>query len=160
MKYHDKQLREEINSVLDTLAAQQAAWRPVWITHEICQSHRIGLVADDNEHVAFWEFNGYSFTRKLVTEVINERADQSISDKAAPQQLSIPGFAREHLQDYYVVTRENEDIAVCVLDLTDDEINAKAALYRSHARKAIAHAEELERFADFRRVMLAKAAQQ
>jgi hypothetical protein len=157
MKYNDKRLKAEINAVLDDLAAQHEPWRPQWITHQICSSHRLGLADSDDDHVAFWDYGGYTTTRKFTTECINDRADPPISTESTTQQLALPGFAREHLQDYYVVVRDDEDIAVCVLELTDGELFAKAALYRSHSRKALAHAEELERFADWRRATFEKA---
>jgi hypothetical protein len=148
LTYHDKQLKQEIHAVLDGLTARREPWEPQWVTQEICEAHRAGLV--NNDAAAFWDYAGYTLTRKVVTECINERADPPGGGEGALQQLSLPGFARMHLHDYYVVTREDRAIAVCVLDLTDDEIDAKAALYRSQARKAIAHAEELERFKDWR----------
>jgi hypothetical protein len=148
--YHDKQLRHEINVVIDALSTRREPWKPQWITHKVCESHRAGLQSEDSDHVAFHTYTSYTLVRKFVTECINQRADPPVSEESAQQQLSLPGFDRQHLQDYYVVTREDGDIAVCVLDLTEGEIDAKAALYRSHSRKALAHAEELERFKDWR----------
>lgn len=154
MSYHDKQMKQEINAVLDSLSDRHEPWKPQWITHEICDSHSAGLRIEDTIHVAFHVYTSYTQTRKIVTECINDRADPPIGRETVSPQLPLPGFARKHLQDYYVVEREDGQVAVCVLDLTNEEIDAKAALYRSHARKAIAHAEELERFRDWR---LAKA---
>jgi hypothetical protein len=148
--YHEKQLKQEIHAVLDDLTARREAWEPQWVTQAICEAHRAGLV-DNEDAAAFWHYAGYALVRKTVTECINERADRTVEGEDAAHQLALPGFARAHLHDYYVVTRGNRDVAVCVLDLTDDEIDARAALYRSQAKKAIAHAEELERFKDWRR---------
>lgn len=157
-KYTDGELRSEINAVLDKLQARQETWRPAWVTQQICKAHRPGLTGDkedpdiDNPHVAFWVYAGYTLTRKLSTDCINDRADPPLTRERPPDtQLPLPGFDRQHLQDYYVVKRNGEDIAVCVLDLNDDEILARAALYRGQSRKALAHAKELERFVEWRR---------
>ncbi len=139
-----EQLAREIDTKLDERAERQQEWEPRWITNEICHDHRGGLVTG-SEHATFWEHTGYSWTRKLVTERINQRADSKTVGKKV-QQLSFPGFDREHVQDYYVVCRDGVDKGICVLDLTDEEIDAKAEMYRKQAAANIAHATELERF--------------
>ena len=60
----------------------------------------------------------------------------------------LPGF--EYLQRYYVVQRQGEDVGVPVLECTDEELYAKAALYRSQSRKLVAHADEIERYIQWR----------
>lgn len=145
--------------MLDRLQASGEPLRPQWITHEICELHRTGLVHDD-EHAAFWEFSGYTITRKLAGECINERDTGGTDEYEESTQPLLPydGFARAHLQDYYVVPREGEKIGVPTRDLTDDELDAKAALYRSLSRKLVAHAAELDRFKDWRREHSTRAA--
>jgi hypothetical protein len=151
VKYTDHELRREINTVLDSLASRHEPWKPQWVAQTVCRDHRSALVETEDVHVAFWEYAGYTLTRKVATACVNDRAADFQPPDQPPGQLNLPGFEREHLQDYYVVTRDEEDIAVCVLDLTDDEIITRAALYRSHSAKALAHAQELERFIDWRR---------
>jgi len=151
--YTDVELRREINTVLDTLALRHEPWRPQWIAQTICEGHR-GALAEDADEIdrAFWEFAGYTLTRKLTTKCVSLRVADGVDDGRPPTaQLTLPGFEREHLQDYYVVTRDEGDIAVCVLDLTDDEILDRASLFRSQSSTLIAHADELERFMDWRR---------
>ena len=151
-KYHDGQLRQEINIVLDRLQTNGEAMRPQWVAHEVCDSHRRGLVNDSESiDVAFWTYTGYFAARKLATQCINDR-DASVSGQERLQPLlPYDGFSRTELQDYYVVTRDDEDIAVPTRDLTDEEIHQKIALYRRNAYRLNAHADELERYKEWRR---------
>lgn len=155
VKYTDQELRREIHVLLDGLAVRREPWLPQIVAIAICDGHREALAADsDSVHVAFWEFTGYTIARKFSTECINERADPRYDtdneNGGPPVQIELPDFERELLQDYYVVSRGKEAIGVCVLDMTDDEIYAKARLYRRQSVKAIVHAAELERFVDWR----------
>ena len=146
MSYHER-LVGEINAKLDELAERREQWDAPWIAHAICQAHTGGLA--ENDDADFWRHGGYHTTRKLVTEVINRRAGGSATP-AQRRQLALPGFAREHLQDYYVIERDGKERGICVLDLTDAEIDAKVALYRAIGTTSHAHANELERFKAWR----------
>lgn len=146
-RYSDTELRAEINARLDALQASEQPMRPQWVTHEICSVHRAGLA--QNRHAAFWEYTGYAHTRKLATVCINAREQPFPADKSTPPPY-LPGFEPVHLQRYYVVHRDGEDIGVPVLHCTDDELSAKAALYRGQSSKLIAHADEIERFVEWR----------
>lgn len=165
-KYHDTQLRQEINAKLDKLEAKDQKLTPSWVTHEICKAHEVALrdaaelrrllpkASNDDleDHIAFWEYCGYTNTRKLATECINARRDARPSGDATQGALPLyDGFEREHLQDRYVVTRDGEDVGVPTRDLTDEEIDGKIALYESQGRAAFEHAAELHRYKEFRR---------
>ena len=137
---YENQLTEEIYAILERLAAEQQPWRAQWIAHEICQSHKDGLAEGDAR--LFWEHCGYEKICDLVRRCINRRAgDRELPDEA---QLRLPGY--ERLQAYYMVKRNGDDIGVSVHDLTDAELIEKAALYRSMAAAAYAHADEIDRF--------------
>jgi len=151
LRYTEEQLRLEINAVLDNRQQRREVLQPIWITVEICQQHRTGLAdeksasEDQQQHIAFWEYGGYTITRKLVTRCINEREKP---DKVADVPF-LPGF--EYLQHYYVTKRNGVDIGVPIEECTDEELLAKAALYRAQASRLIAHANEIERYVDLRR---------
>lgn len=146
MSYQEK-LSAEIHSMLDALQADRRPWVPEWITHSICSAKNAGLA--DNEEADFWRHGGYSTCRLLVTKLINKRAGDS-ADRTIQKQISLPGFDREYLQDYYVVCRNGDDAAVCVLDMSDDEIDAKAELHTKLKEAHAAHADELIRFKHWR----------
>jgi hypothetical protein len=152
-RYSDSQLKEEINKLLDDLEVRNEPLRPQWITHEICRSHRTGLATDDDSlHVAFWIYTGYATTRKVSTECINARAAATSEPRQSTEPLlPYDGFEREYLQDHYVVNHDGEDVGVPTRELSDEELLAKAILYRGFARANLAHARELERYVEWRR---------
>jgi hypothetical protein len=149
MSYHDR-LKAEINAKLDALQAAGQPMIPKWVTHAICKDHE-GALADDTEHTDFWRHGGYMHTRRMVTEYVNRRCDGTGKSTGRPQQLPLPGFDRDHLQDYYVVERDGDGVAVCVLDMTDDELEAKARHHEAIASANAAHADEIRRFIVWRR---------
>ena len=72
-----------------------------------------------------------------------------------PDQGRLPGF--DHLQRAYLVARNGEPAVVPIAHLTDGEIRGKAAELRGMADGCIAHAAELERYADERDIPAAAA---
>lgn len=142
MSYHD-QLLQELDALIHDVMARGDVVKPQWVTHEICDRHRPALV-DGSEHADFWTHCGYTYTRKLATERVNKLVGATSADPE--HQIHLPGFERRELQDYYVVTRDGEDVAVCVINLTDEEIDQKVALYMRQAQAATDHARELQRF--------------
>jgi hypothetical protein len=150
MSYHDS-LKAEINAKLDALQTAGQPMVPRWVTHAICTDHESAL-AEDNEHSDFWRHGGYMHTRRMVTaECINKRGDGTGKSTSDPPQLLLPGFDREHLQDYYVVERDGEEIAVCVIDMTDGELEAKAQRHEAISSANAAHAQEIRDFIKWRR---------
>jgi hypothetical protein len=97
MSYYDK-LKAEIGAKLDALEAAHLPMVPRWVTHAICADHESAL-AEGSEHSDFWRHGGYMHTRRMVTEYINKRGDGTSKSTGDPQQLPLPGFDREHLQE-------------------------------------------------------------
>jgi hypothetical protein len=156
IKYTEEQLRSEITRALDAMQSRGEVLHPLWVTQAICKGHRNGLAAvaaDDppERHldVAFWEFGGYTITRKISTACINDRDADGTADDAERQPM-FPGFDHECLQAYYVVRRDGVDAGVPIMECTDDELRAKAALYLANSAKLEKHASELIRFIDYR----------
>lgn len=139
MSYHDR-LRAEINATLDGLETAGEPLVAAWVTHSVCGKHSEGLAA--NEHAQFWQHGGYRTVRNEVRLCINERRGDRADRKAT--QSWLPGF--DHLQPYYMVERNGDEIGVPTPDLTDDELDGKAALYRRMGAACYAHADEIERY--------------
>jgi len=139
MSYHDR-LNTEINAKLDALAEAQMPWVAKWIAHSICGDHEGGLSGGND--AMFWRHCGYEEVRDQVRRCINKRAGDRIEEDEA--QPKLPGY--EHVHAYYLVSRDGEEIAVPTADLTDDEIESRAAQYRSMGAACFAHADELDRF--------------
>ena len=147
--YHN-QLTAEIHAELDRLAEEEQPWIADWITETICKKHMKGLNRNrENEDRRFWEYSARSYVRKQVTMVINKRAGDK-TDRNQPRQIPLPGFNREHLQDYYTVVREGREQGIPVTKLSDEELAAKASFLDSMGRNCIAHAQEIRAYVRWR----------
>jgi hypothetical protein len=151
-KYTETELRAEIDRQIEATLARAETVHPAWLTHRICKDHRTGLAenADGTEaleslHVAFWRFAGHTLTRKLATDCINDRKEQSDCPSERPQPF-LPGF--KHLQSQYVIRRDGVDVMVPTGQLTYEECLAKAGLYEHNSTTLAEHARELRRYAE------------
>jgi hypothetical protein len=144
MSYQDK-LLAKIYTMLDRLEAEKQHFHAGWIAHAICSDHNSGLRKHDDAE--FWRFVGYKATRELVRRCINKRTGLD-EEERSPKQASLPGF--RHLQEYYLVDRDGDQVGVHRDRMTDDEIVAKAALYRVMGDACHAHADELVRYMEER----------
>lgn len=149
MSYGDT-LTAEIDSVIETLRLAGNRLEARWIANEICSRHMAGLT--DGEDADFWRFCGYMECREQVRRRISRIEGKDALERVAQQHL-LPGF--EHLQSYYVVKRDGEDIGVPVGDMTDDELAAKATTYRAMGKACFAHAREIDRFLEMRAAAVA-----
>ena len=145
--YYDRMIGE-INAHLDRLAKDDEPWIASWITTAICNDHAAGLRDGDESH--FWRWGTAHCVRELVRKQINARAGNSPEHKGQDQ-LTLVGFGRTRLQRYYMVDRDGQEQGVPVTQLTDPEIEGKAREYRAMGTACYAHADELERYKDWRR---------
>ncbi len=147
MSYRET-LVSEINDRIDAMQAQGEVVAATWIAHGICIEHKAGLV-EDCDDAEFFQWCAYTAVRDLVRREINRRGSDH-EREYRPAQIMLPGFEREHIQDYYLVRRDTEEVMVPVVAMTDDEVRQKIALYRSMADSNMAHADELNRFLAWR----------
>jgi hypothetical protein len=157
-RYTEERVRSEIDRVLDRQHDAGQELQPQWATHEVCGAHRRGLAAlpddappEELDHVAFWDFAGYTNTRRLATRCVNAR-----EQPGPDQQPVLPGF--EELFRYYVHTRGGVDVGVRIEDSTDEELLTKADLYEAQGNRQIKHADQLRRYVGWRRIERARAA--
>lgn len=148
MSSYQEKLVSEINERLDDLTVSGQTWQARWIAHAICQHHADGLV--DGNDADFWRHTGYQSVREMVTKTINKRAGDKAHSDALPRQIVLPGFERNHLHDYYLVTRDGDDVGLPVTALTDRELSDKARRYRSMGAACYEHADEIDRFRQWR----------
>jgi len=144
MTYESK-LKAEINAVLDHLQSNNLDMIPQFVANQIINEH-VDTLPDD-ESRDFWLHCGYSKTREMVTRCINRRLNSSGANEHSQQHV-LPGF--DHLQNYYVVTREGYDTGLPIERISDAELKAKAKLYRSNGLANLAHSEEILRYIDSR----------
>lgn len=142
MSYRDR-IVTEIHSELDRLAGAGDPWNATWVAHTICSHHKDGLAAC--EDAEFWRYAGYRDIRDSVRRVINRRAGDKTPAADDKEQADLfPGYV--HLQRFYLVTRSGEELGVPVEQMTDAELEAKAAAHRSMGSACFDHADEIERF--------------
>lgn len=147
MPYSDADIGREIEAKLDELEAGGRSLHANWITHAICSDHRAGLV--DSDEAEFWRWGGYRATRNEVRRRISKR--HATSESQSPRQGSF--FAENgflYVQDYYMVVRNGEDVGVPTLQMTEDEIEAKARMLEAMGRVCQAHADELRQVKGWR----------
>lgn len=144
MSYHE-QLSRQINAKLDVLQGARKPLHAQWVAHEVCNDHSDGLAL--NEHADFWRHGGYQVAREHARRCINQRSDGTTADK---RQVSLPGF--DHLQDYYMVRREGDEVGIHRDDMSDDELDHKAKFYEDMGAACLSHAKEIRRFKKLRRI--------
>lgn len=144
----DARVKAEINAAIDRMKLAGLPIEARWIAHEIAGTMNSAISGDGDEADTL-RHALYRYLRDLTNKVFKERfADDSDGE---PKQLVFPGFAREHVRDYYLIKRGGTEVAVQVDLMTDDEIDAYRERLYAHARTEIAHADELARFKEWRR---------
>ena len=145
----NEQLHEAIDKVLLRWQDEERELHPSWIAHEICSKHN--KVLPKNAHGDFWYFTGYSYIREHVRKRINVLFDMVAETS---RQMYLPDY--EHLQSHYVVKRGDERIGVPTDQLSDEELDALAAMHEAMAAACTDHAIELRRYKKERRQLARK----
>lgn len=138
MSYTGNDLADEINAVLDHLAATEEDWNAKWIANQVVKNHQAELAGQYAYHCA------YEHTRRITTHCINTRAGDKPEDHRF--QYIMEGFTR--LRNYYMVDRDGEEIGVHVNHMTVTDFDDKIAFHRALARANDEHADELQRYRD------------
>lgn len=142
-------LQREIGAKIEWLKDNNGpVLHPDWITQAILADHQEIDGKDADFHLCCSRMS----VRKEVREQLNKfKPEASPSER----QLVLDGF--EHLQQYYVVTRDKEQVAVRVDALTDSELDQKANELDGMGRACLNHADEIRRYKDLRRASLKAA---
>lgn len=142
---YERILTDEINRELDRLQAAGERWVANWVAQAIVQRHEGELAPD----AFFWRHTGYTSTREAVRRIINARAGDKADRGADDRQIALPGY--RHLQAYYLVKRKGSDVGVPIHDMSDGELDGKAARYEAMSVACRDHADELRQFKKARR---------
>lgn len=141
--YSYSDLQREIGAKIEWLRDNNGpTLHPDWITQAVMTDHPDVTGADAD----FYTCCSRVSIRKEVREQINKI---DMPESKSNKQLSLDGF--EHLQQYYVVKRDQEQVAVRIDSLTDTEIEVKATEYEHMGLSLLSHADELRRYKDLRR---------
>lgn len=143
--YTAKDLTTEINLEIERLRdAGSKVLQPDWIAQAVTGKHQ-HLDGDDAD---FWSYAGTSFVRIEVRRAMNRFKLKPETE--ADRQLVLPGY--ERLQEYYLVTRDDQQIAVHVDSLTHQEVEDKIAELAAMAQGCRDHVKELRRYWKARQV--------
>ncbi len=145
MSYAEK-LQTEIANTVEGVIDAGRPLEASWITHAIIGSHRDAVAAEEDA-AEFWLHTAYSAVREQVRRFISKRLGTE-AQRGAQRQMTLPGF--KHVQAYYLVHRDDDDVGIPAMELSDAEIDAKAEEYRSMGAACFEHADELERFKHWR----------
>lgn len=116
-----------------------------WLAHEIvANKNRIS-----GEDLEFYTVCAFDKVRDIVKRCVGKYDAKPTTDA----QLVLDGF--EHLQVAYTVERSGQVVLVPVNQLTDEEIEHRAAEYEKMAVGCRAHARELR---EYRRARASRAA--
>lgn len=137
--YSTSDLRNEIQAVIKNADERGlATLQPKWLTQQILNNH---------QDVSGEDAPFYSITARLAVYDAVREAMNAYKIKPAGQtddQMKLPGF--EHLQRRYYVTVNNEQLAIRIQDLTDEQRADKVRELRAMGHGCFQHADELERF--------------
>jgi hypothetical protein len=138
--YSFKELQDEISAKIEWLRQNNGkTLHPDWITQAVMSDHSDISGRDTDFHLCCSRLS----VRKEVTQQINK-----VGANTPDNQLKLDGF--DHLQQYYVVARDSERVAVRIDDLTKAEVESKALEYESMGRACMQHADELRRYLSIR----------
>lgn len=141
--YSFTDLQREIAAKIEWLRDNNGpTLHPDWITQAVMADHP-DISGPDAD---FYACGARVSIRKEVREQINKL---EAPESKLNRQLTLEGF--ERLQQYYVVKRDNEQVAVRIDHLTDAEIDAKADEYEAMGRSLLQHSDELRRYKTLRR---------
>jgi hypothetical protein len=132
-------LRVEIEQEIEELRVEHSpVLHPDWITKLILNRHP-DLSGDDAD---FFAYNAREHVRGEVRRQLNRYKLKP--EVQADRQLVLPGFLR--LQEYYLVARGEEHVAVRINSLSEEESRAKYAELIAMAAGVLEHAREFQRY--------------
>lgn len=139
MTYSQSRLVEEVREQFLAMEEQNGRVEKAWLVRSVMADHQ-DLSGPDREFALYC--SNAQVTRTVEGFFREIKANETDLD----QQASIEGF--EYIRARYLVKREGEMVAVPVLSMTREEMQAKAEELRRYAVGALAHANELDRLAD------------
>ena len=134
----------EVTAIIEArISAGDTVAKP-WLMHEVLGSHVMPKCDDEDWFLCC--------AREALDSVIRFVVQRYRPTENPDAQTSFPGPGFVRLQRGYAVERDGEQCIVPTLQLSDDEIDAKAAELRRMGEGCFMHADELMRFKAERRI--------
>ncbi len=138
--FHD--LKKEIAKKIEWLQHNNGTeMHPTWITEAIMKDHPDVNGVDADFHLCASRHS----VRQEVTKQINK-----VESDMPENQLKLEGF--EYLQEWYVILRGEDRVAVRIENMSIAEGRQKAMEYRKMGDSCYAHANEIDRYFERRAV--------
>jgi len=138
--FSEKDLFDEVQAIVD---ANQCAIKTDWLANSVMSRHS-DISGSDKD---FYVLCAWAHVKTAVRAVVRRYRPEATEEP--DRQIVLPGFDR--LQVKYHVERNDESYLVPIDELTDQEIDAKAAEYERMAEGCRLHAAELRRYKRDRR---------
>jgi hypothetical protein len=135
----DREIRKEVRAVIEEALAAERPAKLGWIVHEVLLHHQDLRGAD----AGFYLRLAHDRLPATVRDILRDFGVQA-KGVSVPEQLIMPGFHR--LQRGYTVDRDGEQVLVPTPQLTDAEIDEKAAEHDAMADGNREHARELRQY--------------
>lgn len=119
-----------------------------WITTAVVGEHEV-----EDDHATFCQ---YHTTRKIAGRVLTKYAEKQARQNAH-EQIEICGVGFDMLQEFYVMPRGNDQIAVSVHELTPEEHDVLATTLDRESIAKAKHANEHRAAADLKRSLKSAA---
>lgn len=138
-------LKDEIKTVIDRTLGSGQRVRAAWIATEVCNQHK-DIDGDDKD---FWQFTGVSGVHGEVRRFLSSvKSDEEDSSRQGDLPFTMPGY--EYLQKMYFVSdplnSEEGPVGTPLIEMNDEQIEAKAVEYEKMAAGCTNHANELRRY--------------
>ena len=120
---------------------------------KLSKSWLIAALVNDHKDI---QGGDAGFALMAIAQLVPQRVElyfrkiRKIEDAPeAPEQLVLTGYRR--VQREYIVERDDDALAISVWDMTDEEIETKAAEHKAMGQGHFEHARELLKFLEVRR---------
>jgi len=136
--FSDRDLTQEISEVIESTLAEGNPTPAAWVANAVVQRHQ----RPDGADADFYLLCAHHHVRKLVQSAL--RRFNPSSDGSTDERLLLPGF--ERLQRFYLVTRDDDQVAVPIGQMSNGEIASKITELKAMSRGCMELADDLTKY--------------
>lgn len=139
MMFSEKDFTAEVQAIVDSAVQQKVGVKTDWLAHSIVSKHP-GIHGGDKE---FYVLCAFGHVKTAIRAAIRRYHPDELGHAELTAPL-LTGFT--YLQAVYPVDRDGESEIIPIEELSDGEIESKAAEYERMADGCRLHAAELRRY--------------
>jgi hypothetical protein len=138
---NETELRQLTQKAIDdAIASGTPTIEKKWLAHQIVCAQ--GDISGDGADFAI--ACCYHTIQRMAGDLIRQVGKQETDEEST--QYRLPGF--EYVRSHYSIVRAKTAQVVKLAEMTRDEVLAKADELEAHGKGALAHADELRRYAE------------